>query len=144
MGMFSPVANNPGLNLIKHMKSLLLIPALFSFAASAAETPTTQPGPNPMQFTGRVFTLAVDDPLEQIKPPAKIGYSALVLDKSMTVRTDTGNSVTTDRIQFLLEGGDRLPNGARVKLDCGFVLGAETHHHFEPLFCGQSKLAVLR
>ncbi|WP_265532434.1 hypothetical protein [Pseudomonas saponiphila] len=126
------------------MKSLLLIPALFSFAVSAAETPSTQSGPNPMQFTGRVFTLAADDPLRQIKPPAKIGYGALVLDESMTVRTDIGNMVTTDRVQFVLDDGDSLPNGARVKLDCGFVMGAETQHHFEPLFCGQSKLTVLQ
>lgn len=126
------------------MKSLLLIPALFSFAVSAAETPPTQSGPNPMQFTGRVFTLAADDPLKQIKPPAKIGYSALVLDESMTVRTDIGVMVTTDRVQFALDDGDSLPNGARVKLDCGFVMGAETQHHFEPLFCGQSKLIVLQ
>ncbi|WP_223550257.1 hypothetical protein [Pseudomonas sp. A-B-19] len=126
------------------MKSLLLIPALFSFAVSAAETPPTQSGPNPMQFTGRVFTLAADDPLKQIKPPAKIGYSALVLDESMTVRTDIGVMVTTDRVQFALDDGDSLPNGARVKLDCGFVMGAETQHHFEPLFCGQSKLTVLQ
>ncbi len=126
------------------MKSLLLIPALFSFAVSAAETPPMQSGPNPMQFTGRVFTLAADDPLEQIKPPAKIGYSALVLDESMTVRTDTGLMVTTDRVQFALDDGDSFPNGARVKLDCGFVMGAETQHHFEPLFCGQSKLTFLR
>lgn len=126
------------------MKSLLLIPALFSCAVSAAETPPTQSGPNPMQFTGRVFTLAADDPLKQIKPPAKIGYSALVLDESMTVRTDIGVMVTTDRVQFALDDGDSLPNGARVKLDCGFVMGAETQHHFEPLFCGQSKLTVLQ
>jgi len=126
------------------MKSLLLIPALFSFAVSAAETPPTQSGPNPMQFTGRVFTLAADDPLKQIKPPAKIGYSALVLDESMTVRTDIGVMVTTDRVQFALDDGDSLPNGTRVKLDCGFVMGAETQHHFEPLFCGQSKLTVLQ
>ena len=126
------------------MKSLLLIPALFSFAVSAAETPPTQSGPNPMQFTGRVFTFAADDPLKQIKPPAKIGYSALVLDESMTVRTDIGVMVTTDRVQFALDDGDSLPNGARVKLDCGFVMGAETQHHFEPLFCGQSKLTVLQ
>ncbi|WP_153050199.1 MULTISPECIES: hypothetical protein [unclassified Pseudomonas] len=125
------------------MKSLLLIPALFSLAVSAAETPTP-PGPNPMQFTGRVFTLAANDPLGQIKPPAKIGYTALVLDEQKTVRTDIGNVVTADRVQFALDDGENLPNGTRVTLDCGFVMGAETHHHFEPLVCGQSKLTVLR
>lgn len=125
------------------MKFFLLIPALFSFAVSATETPTP-PGPNPMQFTGRAFTLAADDPLEQIEPPAKIGYPALVLDEQMTVRTDIGNMVTTDRVQFTLDDGNTLLNGARVKLECGFVMGAETQHHFEPLFCGQSKLTVLR
>ena len=126
------------------MRSLLLIPALFSFAISAAETSPVQTGPNPMQFTGRVFTLAADDPLEQIKPPAKIGYNALFFDELMTVRTDTGVMVTTDRVQFVLDDGDSLPNGARVKLDCGFVMGAETQHHLKPLFCGQSKLTILQ
>ncbi|WP_339560834.1 hypothetical protein [Pseudomonas sp. EA_65y_Pfl1_P113] len=125
------------------MKSLLLITALFSFAVLAAEAPPAQSGPNPMHFTGRVFTLAVNDPLENIKPPAKVGYTALVLDELMTVRTDIGQEVTTDRVQFVLDNGKSVPNGARVKLDCGFVMGAETHHHFEPLFCGQSKLTSL-
>lgn len=125
------------------MKSLLLISALCSFAVSAAETPSTPSGPNPMQFTGRVFTLAADDPLGQIKPPAKIGYSALILDEPVTVRTDIGNTVTTDRVQFVSDDAGSLPNGGRVKLDCGFVMGAETHHHFEPLFCGQSKLVAI-
>lgn len=97
-----------------------------------------------MQFTGRFFTLAASDPLGQIKPPAKIGYTALVLDEQTTIRTDIGNLVTSDRVQFSLDGGESLPNGSRVKLECGFVMGAETHHHFEPLFCGQSKLTVLR
>lgn len=123
------------------MRSLLLIPALFSFAVSAAEIPATESGPNPMQFTGRVFTFAANDPLE---PSAKIGYTALLLDEAMTVRTDVGNSVKTDRVQFTLDNGDSLPNGARVKLDCGFVMGAETQHHFEPLFCGQSKVTALQ
>ena len=123
------------------MRSLLLIPALFSFAVSAAEIPATESGPNPMQFTGRVFTLATDDPLE---PSTKIGYTALLLDEVMTVRTDVGNSVKTDRVQFTLDNGDSLPNGTRAKLDCGFVMGAETQHHFEPLFCGQSKVTALQ
>ncbi|MBC8980732.1 MULTISPECIES: hypothetical protein [Pseudomonas] len=125
------------------MKAFLLIPALFSLAVSAAEIPTP-PGPNPMQFTGRFFTFAADDPLGQIKSPAKIGYTALVLDKQITVRTDIGNFVSADRVQFALDDGDSLPNGVRVKLECGFVMGAETRHHFEPLFCGQSKWTVLR
>jgi len=123
------------------MRSLLLIPALFSFAVSAAEIPATESGPNPMQFTGRVFTFAAIDPL---KPSAKIGYTALLLDEAMTVRTDVGNSVKTDRVQFTLDNGDSLPNGTRAKLDCGFVMGAETQHHFEPLFCGQSKVTALQ
>jgi len=123
------------------MRSLLLIPALFSFAVSAAEIPATESGPNPMQFTGRVFTFAANDPL---KPSAKIGYTALLLDEAMTVRTDVGNSVKTDRVQFTLDNGDSLPNGTRAKLDCGFVMGAETQHHFEPLFCGQSKVTALQ
>ncbi|MBP2871155.1 MULTISPECIES: hypothetical protein [Pseudomonas] len=125
------------------MKAFLLIPALFSLAVSAAEIPTP-PGPNPMQFTGRFFTFAANDPLGQIKSPAKIGYTVLVLDEQITVRTDTGNLVTADRVQFALDDGDSLPNGVRVKLECGFVMGAETQHHFEPLFCGQSKWTVLR
>ncbi|MFJ7142231.1 hypothetical protein [Pseudomonas protegens] len=125
------------------MKLFLLIPALLSFAVSAAEAQLTQPGANPMQFTGRAFTLAADDPLKQVKPPAKIGYTALVLDELITVRTDIGNVVTTDRVQFTLDAGDSLPNGARVKLECGFVMGAETQHHFEPLFCGQSKFTLV-
>ncbi|WP_164329182.1 hypothetical protein [Pseudomonas viridiflava] len=122
------------------MKTLLLTTILLSFAVSAAEEPPIQSGPNPTQFTGRVFTLAADDPLKQIKPPAKIGYTALILDKLMTVRTDIGQEVTTDRVQFVLDDGVRITNGARVKLDCAFVMGAETQHHLEPLFCGQSKL----
>ena len=122
------------------MRSLLLIPALFSFAVSAAGTPATESGPNPMQFTGRVFTLATDDPLE---PSTKIGYTALLLDEATTVRTDVGDSVTSDRVQFTLDNGEILPNGTRVKLGCGFVMGAETQHHFEPLFCGQSEVTAV-
>ena len=122
------------------MRTLLLIPALFSFAVSAAGTPATESGPNPMQFTGRVFTLATDDPLE---PSTKIGYTALLLDEATTVRTDVGDSVTSDRVQFTLDNGETLPNGTRVKLGCGFVMGAETQHHFEPLFCGQSEVTAV-
>ena len=122
------------------MRSLLLIPALFSFAVSAAEIPATESGPNPMQFTGRVFTFAANDPL---KPSAKIGYTALLLDEATTVRTDVGDSVTSDRVQFTLDNGETLPNGTRVKLGCGFVMGAETQHHFEPLFCGQSEVTAV-
>lgn len=125
------------------MKSLLLTTVLLSSAVSGAEAPPIQSGPNPTQFTGRVFTLAADDPLRQIKPPAKIGYPALILDKSMTVRTDIGEEITTDRVQFVLDDGVRITNGARAELDCSFVMGAETHHHFELLFCGQSKLKSL-
>ncbi|MBP5098332.1 hypothetical protein [Pseudomonas protegens] len=121
----------------------MFIFALLSFAVSAAETSLTQLSPNPIQFTGRAFVLAADDPLKQVKPPAKIGYTALVLDESMTVRTDIGNVVTTDRVQFTLDEGDSLPSGVRVRLYCGFVMGAETQHHFEPLFCGQSKFTIL-
>ncbi|WP_044393492.1 hypothetical protein [Pseudomonas syringae group genomosp. 3] len=83
------------------MKSLLLTTVLLSSAVSGAEAPPIQSGPNPTQFTGRVFTLAADDPLKKIKPPAKIGYPALILDKSMTVRTDIGQEITTDRVQFM-------------------------------------------
>ncbi|WP_339465577.1 hypothetical protein [Pseudomonas lurida] len=125
------------------MKLLLLTAVLLSFSVSASETPLTQPGPNPMQFTGRVFTLAANDPLKAGKPPAKIGYTALVLDELMTVQTDIGQEVTTDRVQFVLDDGAPVPNGTRVKLDCAFVMGAETQHHFEPLFCGQSKITTL-
>lgn len=126
------------------MKLFLLIPALLSFSVSAAETPSPTSGPNPMSFTGRVFTLATDDPLSQEKPPAKIGYTALVLDEQVTVRTDIGLTVTTDRVQFTLDDASSLASGTRVKLDCGFVMGAETHHHFELLYCGQSKITTLQ
>ncbi|QVI80705.1 hypothetical protein KHW15_00885 [Pseudomonas syringae] len=125
------------------MKSILLTTVLLSFAVSAAEAPPTQSGQNPMQFKGRVFTLAADDPLKKIKPPAKVGYTALILDELMTVRTDTGQEITTDRVQFVLDNGASITNGTRVKLDCAFVMGAETQHHLEALFCGQSKLKSL-
>ena len=125
------------------MKSLFLPSIILSFAVSADEASPTPTGPNPMQFTGRVFTLAADDPLKQIKPPAKVGYTALILDKLLTVRTDIGQEITTDRVQFVLDDGAQITNGAKVMLDCAFVMGAETQHHFEPLFCGQSTLNSL-
>lgn len=126
------------------MKSLLLALAFFSFSIAAAETSLVESGPNAMSFTGRAFTLSADDPLSQDEPPAKLAYTALILDEVVTVRTDIGSTVTTDRVQFTLDDADSLPSGARVKLDCGFVMGAETQHHFEPLYCGQSKLTSLQ
>lgn len=60
------------------MKFLLLTNVLLSFAVSATEMPLTQSGPNHMQFTGRVFTLAANAPLKIGKSSAKIGYAAAV------------------------------------------------------------------
>ncbi|WP_162885103.1 hypothetical protein [Pseudomonas syringae] len=44
----------------------MLTTVLLSSAVSGAEAPPIQSGPNPTQFTGRVFTLAADNPLKQI------------------------------------------------------------------------------
>ena len=126
------------------MKLFLLIPVLFPFAVLATEAPPTPPGPNPMQFTGSVVTVAFDDSQGEIGTPGKVEYTALVLEESLTVRTDVGHMVTTDRVQFTQDNEDVLPDGVRVKLDCGFVMGAETGHHYEPLICGNSKVTELR
>ncbi|WP_339846837.1 hypothetical protein [uncultured Halopseudomonas sp.] len=126
------------------MKLFLLIPVLFPLAVLATEAPPNPSGPNPMQFTGSVVTVVFDDSQGEIGPPGKVEYTALVLDESLTVQTDLGYMVTTDRVQFGLDNGEVLMDGVRVKLDCGFVMGAETGHHHEPLICGKSKVTELR
>ena len=122
------------------MKLFFLVPVLFPFAVSATEPPPNPKGPYPMQFTGHVVTVVVDDPLGKTGRPSSSEYTTLVLDESLTVQTDLGDMVTTDRVQFGLENGEVFPDGVRVKLDCGFVMGAETAYHYAPLVCAKSKV----
>jgi len=126
------------------MKLFLLATVLFPFAVLATEAPSKAPGPNPMQFTGHVVTIVLDDPLGEVGRPGKVEYTALALDESLTVRTDLGHMVTADRVQFGFNDGEALPDGISVQLDCGFVIGSETAHHYEPLICGDSKVTDLR